>query len=219
MKRIIALFFIMLMVMPQASAYVYTEESDGSLIVPVGGNIFTKAILENASKIDQTRIKDGNFTTNGTVCPYKDAYMITYRTDDGKTDFLITWQCDVEAYLDDYIFSDLTEFYSGYLSDNRTPVYMEIYGDYVYGIILDTENITYTEANLLYDILGKYSYATSDFVYPQVDASYPVDSHYNGPVIDPYETARNDPYAYYDYFDYEDNVDIDEYLYDQGYDE
>ena len=200
MKKLISLIAIILLLLPAASAYIYTEEVDGSLQVPVGGNMFLTATLENATKLNQEGVSDSNFTTGNHTFPYQAAY---------------------KPYLDDYIFDDYYRFYSGYLSDNKTPIAMETDGDYVYGIILDTKNITYDEADLVHGILGKYNYALSNgsSLPSAPSAQFYHESHYNGPVIDPYETARNDPYAYYDYFDYEDNIAIDEYLYDQGYDE
>ena len=221
MKKLISLIAIILLLLPAANAYIYTEEVDGSLQVPVGGNMFLTATLENATKLNQEGVSDANFTTGNHTFPYQAAYKITYKNSKGQTDYLITWKCDNGPYLDDYVFDDYYRFYSGYLSDNKTPITMETDGDYVYGIILDTKNITYDEADLVHDILGKYNYALSNGSSLPSAPSAPIyyESHYNGPVIDPYETARNDPYAYYDYFDYEDNVDIDEYLYDQGYDE
>lgn len=219
-KRIIPLILIMLLLILPASAYIYTEEVEGNLEVPVGGHTFLTAKLENATKLNQEGIKDANFTTANHTFPYKAAYKITYRNAEGKVDYLITWRCSDEHYLDDYVFNDYSGHYSGYLSDNKTPIFMYMGEDDVYGIILDAKNITYTEADLVHRILGKYNYALSNSTYEVQKA--PIDSyqsHYNGPVIDPYETARNDPYAYYDYFDYEDNIYLDEYLYDQGYDE
>ena len=218
-KRILIILFIVLLLMPSANAYIYTEEVDGNLKIPVGGNIFIMAKLENSTKLNQERIRDGSFTSANHTFQYRDAYKITYKNDQGKVDYLVTWRCNSSLYYDDYVFADLTNFYSGYLTDNRTPFYIEADSGNVYGIILDTDNITYTEADLVHKILGRYNYALSDTVYPHPTYSGDVQSHYNGPVIDPYETVKNDPYAYYDYFDYEDNLQIDDYLYDYGYDE
>ena len=125
-KRIIALAFIIAILMPHASAYIYTEEIDGNLEVSVGGNLFLTATLENSTMVDKTPIADANFTTANHTFPYKDAYKITYKDNKGTTDYLITWKCNNTYYLDDYVFHDVTNFYSGYLKDNKSPVYLEI---------------------------------------------------------------------------------------------
>ena len=217
-RRLLIILIMALLILPSASAYIYTEEEDGNLKVPVGGNIFIMAKLENTTKLNQEGISDGNFTSLNHTFPYKAAYKITYRTADGKTDYLITWKCNVSNYFDDYVFSNY-DFYSGYLTDNKTPIYMEYDNGYVHGIVMDTENVTCTEADLVHKILGRYNYVLSDTTYPEATYSGDYRQHYDGPVIDPYETVENDPYAYYDYFDYEDNLQIDDYLYDYGYDE
>lgn len=216
------MIFITALVISPVSAYIYTEDVDGDLTVPVGGNTFLTARFENSTKLNQEGIRDANFTTANHTFPYSAAYKITYKNAEGKTDYLITWKCDDTDYLDDYIFNDYYGHYSGYLNDNTTPIFMYMEGDYVYGIILDCENITYTESDLVHEILAKSDYALSNESYEIEKApagGFSTHSHYGGVRTDPYEIAGNDPYSYYDYFDYEDNVDIDEYLYDNGYDE
>jgi hypothetical protein len=116
--------------------------------------------------------------------------------------------------------------YSDYTLDNKSVFYIEMpySNDMVYGVMFDTQNVSITEGNLVHDILHHRHNALSseNHSQPATPTSYyyatPIRSHYDGIEIDPYEMARNDPYSYYDYFDYEDNIDIDEYLYDNEYD-
>lgn len=214
MKRII-IFILILISLPAIHAF--DEE--------VGGNMFITAHFENATKINQERVPSASFTTlQNHTFHYENAYKITYKNPDGKMDYFITWSCNVtDDYYALYDMHDLNYFYSDYTVDNKV-VYMEIppSSDYVYGIILDTQNISYTEADLVHGILD-LDYVLSNDTYDvptAVNGGFGYSQgHYNGPVIEPYELARNDPWAYYDHFDYEDNVDIDEYLYDEGYDE
>ena len=197
-----------------------------SIYMSLGEYSQLTAHFENCTIIKQEKAPDASFTTalNSTF-HYENAHKITYRTADGITDYFIIWQCNSSA--DEYYvicdFHDLEAFYSDYTMDNKSVVYIQQTNDDFYGILLDRQNISYTEADLVYEILrldyraltySDYNYAQGDGYYASPQSGY---GHYNGPVIDPYETLRNDPYAYYDYFDYEDNIDIDEYLYDWGY--
>ena len=92
--------------------------------------------------------------------------------------------------------------------------------DAVYGLILDHENISYPESQLLYTILGldksnfptTYSTSTSYGYYGGGS------SHYHTVVPDRDTLARTDPGAYYDHYEYGDNYDIDDYLESEGYD-
>lgn len=105
-QKLGSVLFIILL--PAASAYIYTEEVDGSLQVPVGGNMFLTAKLENATKINQEGVSDANFTTGNHTFPYHAAYRITYKNSKGQTDYLISGKCDNSPYLDDCIFDDIT---------------------------------------------------------------------------------------------------------------
>ena len=221
MKRI-ALFFIVMLLLPTAMAM-------EDVSIPLGDYPFLNANFENCTITDQVRIKDFNLTTESNYTfPVQNAKKITYQINDSVEDFLIIWQCSDEEYFETLSsLHDLSYFYSDYTTKPVNGVcFMEIpsRSDDVYGIILDCENITYTEEDLVHHILGLYSYGLTSDQYPDITFNglggyYQSSSHYNGPVTDPYDIARNDPYAYYDYFDYEDNIDIDEYLYDYGYDE
>lgn len=220
MKKIFILLIIFLM-MPIAAA-------DESADISVADSPFLTAHLENCTIINQERINNANFTTGSNYTfPYINAKNITYEINGTVRDYMIVWKCPIGNYLDVLsCFHDLTRFYSDYVTSPINGVcYMEKSTDaeYIYGIILDSENISYTEGDLVHDVLGKYDYGlTSDPIIEIKGVASPADSydsHYHGPVIDKYDLVRNDPYSYYDYFDYEDDMAIDDYMYDNGYDE
>ena len=53
---------------------------------------------------------------------------------------------------------DLSAFHSDYTQNRTGVVYVEVPDvDEAYGIILDTQNISYTEEDLGHDILGLYN--------------------------------------------------------------
>lgn len=218
MKRLIALVIILLIV-PIASA----EDIDVGI-----NNPFITAHLENCTILNEERIPDGNFTTDSNYTfPYENARKITYEINGSVRDYMIVWECGLDSYLDEIVyFNDYLNFYSDNVSQPIMGVcYIEQSsgGNYIDGIILDCENISYTEAELVREIIGHYDYGvTSDpeIEIPKAPVSFDsYDSHYHGPVIDKYDLVRNDPYSYYDYFDYEDDMAIDDYMYDNGYDE
>ena len=86
---------------------------------------------------------------------------------------------------------------------------------------MGSDEITYSESELIYVILGLNPYG--------FDLSYSGDStttssasttssdHYHTVVEDRYSLSRNDPGSYYDYYEYGDNYEIDNYLESQGY--
>ena len=167
--------------------------------------------------------------------PWENAFNITYKNSEGKIDYLIAWKCPLNhEYYALYTMHHPEYYYSDYTKDNTSVFFMESpNGTDVYGILLDTQNITYTEEDLVYDILGLTEYELTYYYGPTVnytsiydrDYDFPIDvhdastpiQHYKSPKMSPYEMARNDPDWYYDHYDYGDNADLDEYLYDQGY--
>ena len=75
---------------------------------------------------------------------------------------------------------------------------------------------------MIYDVLG-LNKTGFDLVYssPQhtsVGYSTGSSSHYNTVVPDRYTLSRTDPGAYYDYYEYGDNYEIDDYLESEGFD-
>jgi hypothetical protein len=64
--------------------------SEDILEVPIGDNIFLMAIFDNCTKINQERIAPGNFTTlHNHTFHWENAFKITYKNNEGKTDYFI----------------------------------------------------------------------------------------------------------------------------------
>lgn len=152
MKRIILTILILLAALPACHA----EDVD----IPLGDYPFLNAHLEDVTIIDEDRIPSGCVTTlHNLTFPYENAHKITYTNNESKTDYLIIWQCNAsEEY---YVLSsmhDLSAFHSDYTQNRTGVMYVEVPDvDEAYGIILDTQNITYTEEDLVHDILGLYN--------------------------------------------------------------
>ena len=148
MKKIIIILFLTLMILPSVSAYDDEDEESP----------FYGTILENATITGQEPIPDANFTTyGGYTFTYRNAYKITYVTEDGKEDYIIRWQCNDTGYYE--VISSLN-FYSMTLCDyiDGGVCFIDCYPeiDTVEGIIMDSENITYTKGMLVNDILHRY---------------------------------------------------------------
>lgn len=219
MRRAIIIIAIMLLLMPAAHAGEKTQ-------IPVNDAGSLKASFENITILNVEKAPKATYTTQTDYSfGYDNAKRITYMNGEGKLDWVIVWQCRFfDFYKEPNELFDAGRSFCDIAKDNKSVVYAEESPreETVYGIILDTQNVSYTCDELLYDILGFERPEVQNDTNISMPISYsytPERSHYNGPVIDPYELARDDPWAYYDHFDYEDNVDIDEYLYDEGYDE
>lgn len=215
-KKIIITILLLLLL-------ISTIHAEEFIDVDMGYLTLTSAKFDNCTQINREGISPGNFTTiHNQTFHWDKAYKTTYKNNEGKIDYFITWQSEAsEEY--DFLYSVhvLGYYYSDY-TDNGV-VYMEIppNEDYVYGILVDTQNITYSEEDLVHGILGLSS------VYELTNSGY----HYNPPidVIDAsshdyhphksssseqWDMAINDPYWYYEHYDYGDNGEIDQYLYE-----
>ena len=152
MKRIILTILILLAALPACHA----EDVD----IPLGDYPFLNAHLEDVTIIDEDRIPSGYVTTlHNLTFPYENAHKITYTNNESKTDYLIIWQCNAsEEYYVLKSMHDLSAFHSDYTQNRTGVVYVEVPDvDEAYGIILDTQNISYTEEDLVHDILGLYN--------------------------------------------------------------
>ncbi|MBR2557199.1 MAG: hypothetical protein IKE95_02330 [Methanobrevibacter sp.] len=212
-KKVIILLVVLLLVLPVA----FAEEG---FDVSVGGNPLMDANFDNCTKIKEETIGPGGFTTlHNYTFHWNQATKITYKNSEGKIGHIITWRCNMgDEYYVLSSFHDLNSFYSDYTNDNKSVVYMESPdGEYVYGILLDTQNITWTEEDLVHDILGFTSLELTNSGYhynPPIDvqdASHHTTHHY-GSKSDQWDMAINDPDWYYDHYDYGDDGDIDDYL-------
>lgn len=217
---IIPLLLALLLFVP----FIYAEDS---LDIPIGDSIFLKASFDNCTKINQERINPGSFTTiHNLTFHWENAYKITYKNNEDKTDYVIVWQCNVtDEY---YVLSDLHvlhEYYSDYTKDNNSVIYVESpNADYVYGILVDTQNISYSEDDLVHGILGLpslYELTNSGYHYdPPIDVIDASPHDYNphgSSKSGAWDMAINNPDWYYEHYDYGYNGEIDEYLYDQYY--
>ena len=216
LKKVSIFLIIFLLFVP----VIHSENSFG---IPYYEGTLLEYNFQNYTKINQEPISPKNITTvHNITVPLKNAYKITYKNPENKNDYLIVWKCDES---EDYYFlrnlHDLSYHYSDYTKDNKSVVFMEISNDnMVRGILLDTENISYTEDELVHKLLGHTGWELTNSGY-----------HYNPPidVIDasphnyhPHQSSRseqwdmaiNDPDWYYDHYDYGDNGDIDNYLYE-----
>lgn len=217
-KKIIIFLFIFLLFVPVIHA-------EGGIEYYIGHGTSTRANFDNCIQINSEGISSGSITTiHNQTFHWDKAHKITYKNNEGKIDYFIIWQSNTnEEYYFLYSFHELNAYYSDYSKDNKSVVYMEIppNEDYVYGILVDTQNITYSEEDLVHGILGLSS------VYELTNSGY----HYNPPidVIDAsshdyhphksssseqWDMAINDPYWYYEHYDYGDNGEIDQYLYE-----
>ena len=116
-------------------------------------------------------------------------------------------------------------YISDYAKDGKSKCFIEYSYESkeVYGIILGTDNIRYSESDLMYEILDlnssgfKLSYTT---IYPtSTSGSFSgSQNHYHTVVGDRYSLSRSDPGAYYDHYEYGDDYGIDDYLEVEGYD-
>ena len=192
------------------------------LIEDIGGDNALVATLDGCLEVSEESIPDGNFITqSGQSLSWFDAKNITFVDVYGYKGNMIVWKAPIEKYS---ILRDVDG--GGYISDyinssDKNCFLVHFSGsDAVYGIILDNENISYPESQLLYTILGldksnfptTYSTSTSYGYYSGGS------SHYHTVVPDRDTLAKTDPGAYYDHYEYGDNYDIDDYLESEGYD-
>ena len=197
----------------------YSDE----VVVDIGGDNVLVATLDDCLKVSEENIPDGAFRTAlGTDLFWKDAKNITYVDTYGKKGNMIVWKTSPDGY---GIFdADSISFVSDYLDSSDKTCFLVNFPEKnaVYGIIIGNDNISYTESQLLYDILGlnrtEYSLTYDVSSYSSPGMYTDTSSHYHTVVPDRYTLSRTDPGAYYDHYEYGDNYDIDNYLESEGYD-
>lgn len=194
----------------------YTDE----VFEPVGDN-HLNVTLKQCKKINEESIPDGSVeTANYGKISYYDAKNITYVNLAGFKDYFIIWKVSADKY--DFInkSSDVGEYLSDYLQDDSGKIFLEhdVENKCVYGVILGTTNISYSESNFLYNILGLNGVLFNlMYTQPSTSTSSHGNDHYHSVVGDRYSLAHNDPDSYYDHYDYGDNYEIDDYLESEGY--
>lgn len=196
--------------------------ADDVIFEAIGGDDFLNATLKGCVKISEENIPDGTFNTNVGEFGYYNAKNISYVDTQGRHGYMIVWKTTPDKY-NFNTSSNVNLYLSAYLTDRNAKTFIEYSYENknVYGIILGSDEITYSESELIYVILGLNPYG--------FDLSYSGDStttssasttssdHYHTVVEDRYSLSRNDPDSYYDYYEYGDNYEIDNYLESQGY--
>lgn len=195
-----------------------------NVVEDIGGDNALIATLGSCVKVGEQNIPDGNFTTNlGQNLGWKNAKNISYVDTAGIKDFIIVWKDSPQNYP---ILSNTSgvSYLSDVLSSMDGRCFLVHYPEKnaVYGIIVSTENIDYSESALLYDILD-LNRSEYTLTYSQTSSSPSSyysggSSHYHTVVPDRYTLSRSDPGAYYDHYEYGDNYEIDDYLESEGYD-
>ena len=194
------------------------------VVEDIGGDNMLTAKLSGCVKVSEENIPDGTFKTDlGQNLGWKNAKNISYVDTSGNKGFMIVWKDSPEDYKS-ISSDDGISYISDYLSSMDGLCFLVHYPEKnaVYGIILSTDEISYTEGQLLYTILDldrndfSSTYAqTSSTSSPSYSGG---SSHYHTVVPDRYTLSRTDPGAYYDHYEYGDNYEIDDYLESEGYD-
>lgn len=217
MKKIIMALFLLLL-------FTSTIHAEEGFEYYLGDGTPTHARFDNCTQLNREGISSGNFTTiHNQTLHWDKALKITYKNNEGKTDYFIIWQSN---YTEEYYFlssvHELNRYYSDYTKNNEGIVYMEssVDGECILGILVDTQNITYTEDEVVHGILGLYDRELTNSGYHYdppfnlYDAS-PHDYHpHKSSRSEQWDMAINDPDWYYEHYDYGDNGEIDQYLYE-----
>lgn len=227
---LVALFAVLLVVgfvagslinlfVPPSEA-LYSDE----VVEDISGDNMLVATLKSCVKVGEETIDDGNFKTAlGQSLSWKDAKNISYVDTAGRKGYMIVWKDTPENY-DAISSNDGVSYISDYLSSMDGQCFLVHYPEKnaVYGIIISTDNIDYSESDLMYDILGlersefSLTYNTQS---SYTSSGYSGGSnHYHTVVPDSNTLYRSDPDSYYDHYEYGDNYEADEYLESQGYD-
>ena len=204
-------------IVPPSEAH-YGDE----VVEDIGGDNMLVATLDDCLKVSEEDIPDGSFKTAlGQNLMWKNAKNISYVDRYGKHGNMIVWKTSPEVYgsISD---TEGVSYISDYLDSDDGSCFVVHFPEKnaVYGIVLTSDEITYSESGLLYTILGlNSSEYPSTYQITQPTYSYDGGSdHYHTVVPDRYTLSRTDPGAYYDHYEYGDNYDIDNYLESEGYD-
>ena len=201
----------------QPSRADYSDE----VVEDIGGDGILIASLKSCVKTGEKDIPEGYFDTKYiTNLSWSNAKNISFVDDLGRKGYMIVWKASPDNY--SVLDTNLTSYISDYVEGMNGTCFIEYNPktDEVYGIIIVSDEINYSEYKLLYDILGlDKSEFTQTYTVSSVNGGYAgVHSHYGGVDTSPYSIVSTDPDWYYDYYDYGDYDDIDEYLESDGYD-
>lgn len=195
---------------------------DDVVFEKIGGDDFLNVTLKYNLKTKEENISDGSFNTSVGQINYFDAKKITYIGLYGDEDYFIIWKTTPNKY--NWIKNEqVNQYISTYLIgdvEGKCFVEYSYENNYVYGVMLSTDKVNFTESEVMYEILGlnregfELTYTPTGYT-----SYYPSQSsHYHTVVPDRYTLSRTDPGAYYDHYEYGDNYAIDDYLESEGYD-
>ena len=201
-----------------------SEANYGDKVVEdIGGDGILTATLNSYAKVGEKHISDDYFDTELiTNLSWHDAKNISFVDTSGKKGYMIVWKTSPDEY--SVLDTNGTSYISDYLAENKGTCFMEYAPKtkQVYGIIISSEDIAFSESSLLYKILDldrsefiktySTSSATGSYGY---SGGY---GHYGGVDTSPRAIASTSPDWFYEYYDYGDYDDIDEYLESDGYD-
>lgn len=199
--------------------------ADDEVFEAIGGDEFLNVTLSGCLKVSEENIPDGSVETSVEEIEYFDAKNITYVDTEGNQDWFVVWKTSPDKYSYFDSNSDMNLYISDYLTDNTGKLFLEYsYEDNaVYGVILGTNTMNYTESQFMYDVLG-LSRDGFSLVYSSTGTAHTSSSgtdtrdHYHTVVGDSNSLAHSDPDSYYDHYEYGDNYEADDYLESQGYD-
>ena len=204
------------MIFPPAQA-VYGEE----VVEDIGGDGILVATLDNCVKVGEESIPDDAFDTNLiTNLSWSGAKNISYVDTSGNKGNMIVWKTTPDRYS---VLNSSVSYISDYVNNDNGVCFMQYSPktNSVYGIIIGSNNISYTESELMYTILdldrSDYKATYSSSSYSSGYGGYGT-SHYGGVDTSPGAIASTSPDWFYDYYDYGDYDDIDEFLESEGYD-
>lgn len=192
------------------------------LIEDIGEDNFLNATLKGCLKVGEESIPDAVFTASTGNWSWFDAKNVTYVNTAGTKEYMVIWKASADKYGLEKEEND--SYLSDYLTDCDGKCFL-LYSpekNCVYGIVLGTGNIPCSEYRLIHEVLG-----LSTNVYPLMYSSdgsgygsnYQTGgSSYHTVISDRYTLSRTDPGAYYDYYEYGDDYDIDDYLEAEGFD-
>jgi hypothetical protein len=199
---------------------------DDEVFEAIGGDDFLNVTLKGCLKVSEGNIPDASVQTG--ICGdiwYYDAKNVTYVDTEGNEGWFVVWKASPDKYDFFNYTGDINKYISDYLVDGSGKLFLEYsYENHnLYGVILGTGDIQYSEAGLIYDVLG-LNRDGFDLIYTSTSPSYTSyssagggGSHYHTVVGDRASVAYSDPGSYYDYYEYGDNYDIDDYLESEGY--
>jgi hypothetical protein len=221
---------LVLLTMASVSAGVFdfldpsNANPDDEVFEAIGGDDFLNATLRGCVKTGEENIPDATFNTSDGEYAYYGAKNISYVNEYGNHGYIIVWKTSPDKYNFDTS-ANVNIYSSNYLLDEDAKSFIEYSyeNNAVYGIIIGTDEIQYSESDLVYDVLGlnpngfSLSY-TNTGTSASVGTSSSGADHYHTVLEDRYSMSRNDPDSYYDHYEYGDNYEIDDYLESEGYD-